>query len=54
MSKSLGNVVLPEDLIFGISLEVQLHCCHFSLYSWNCWKACSVIKACDFCVSEAW
>lgn len=44
MSKSLGNVVLPEDLIFGISLEVQLHCGHYSLYGWNYCKACSVVK----------
>jgi hypothetical protein len=44
MSKSLGNVVLPEDLIFGISLEVQLHCGHYSLYSGNYCKACSVVN----------
>jgi len=44
MSKSLGNVVLPEDLIFGITLEVQLHCCYFSLYGWIYFKARSVIK----------
>jgi len=44
MSKSLGNVVLPEDLIFGISLEVQLHCGYFCLYSWNYCKARSTVK----------
>jgi len=44
MSKSLGNVVLPEDLIYGISLEVQLHCGYFSVCSWNYCKGCSTVK----------